>query len=97
MLPLNIWDAWDILRTAVLQSITRAVVDKVLCSLLNPLGMISPGGLCASRRYPANANAVAHHHLTFSGCVHSPASLLPLSRLQTCLGAQTGQSVDYIA
>lgn len=50
MLPPNIWDAWYILGTAVLQSITEAVVNKVVRSWLNPLGKISPGGVKSMRR-----------------------------------------------
>lgn len=97
MLPLNIWDARDILGTAVFQSITQAVVNKVVCSLLSPLGMISPGGLQVSSQCHVVACVHRHffapRHTMFSGSVQSPAFILPLFRLQKCLSAQTGPSI----
>lgn len=66
MLPPNIWHAWYILGTAVLQSITEAVVNKVVRSWLNPLGKISPGGLRTSRRCKVNATRSPVHTATLS-------------------------------
>lgn len=102
MPPPNIWDAWYILGTAVLQSITEAVVNKVVRSWLNPLGKISPGGLRTSRRCKVNATRSPVHtatlspprHPTFSGCVHSFTSLLPPLRQQLPLSTQMGPCVE---